>query len=328
MRSRLLLLALLAVGVTAAAPVAAGPLWRDVAKGDLRRRNAAVEEGNLHLREARDRRDRLDRGAPTRTHVFDPARAALAAYERALAIGPADAEIHYRALAAAKLVADDSGICHACRDGYEAMIRHIDALRKLDPLDTREVEYAWEMSVALSKLGALGGPQADGHFTRAIEEYERWRRLVDETDPQLARALSTCYSNAAELLMAVGRLDEAIAQYQTAIELNPIEPLGYFGLAVAYDRDGQWNKAVAAMTEGLNRPPALARLEDREVFFVPEGEIYYYYALAHHVMGADPALVSAEYTRFLSRARGSKYAARAREHLAEMSRGAPAGALP
>ena len=228
-----------------------------------------------------------------------------------------------RALSAAKLVAEDGGICHACRDGYEAVVRHVEALRRLDPLDSREVDYAWEMSVALSKLGALGGPQADQHFIRAIEEYERWRQLVDETDPQLARSLSTCYSNAAELLMAVGRLDDAIAQYETAIELNPIEPLGYFGLAVAYDRDGQWNKAVAAMNEGLNRPPGLGRLESPEVFFVPEGEIYYYYALAHQVMGADPALVSAEYTRFLSRARASKYAARAREHQAEVSRGAP-----
>jgi hypothetical protein len=37
-------------------------------------------------------------------------------------------------------------------------------------------------------------------------------------------------------------------------------------------------------------------------------------------MGGDPALVNAEYTRFLSRARASKYTERAREHLAELGR--------
>jgi tetratricopeptide (TPR) repeat protein len=319
MRCGALLPALLAAVL--ATPVQADALWRGIARGDTRRRTTFVEEGNLHLREARNRRNQLDRGIPPRTMVFDPAREALRAYERALALGPPDADLHYRAFTAAKLIADEGGICHPCRDGYEAVVRHIDALRRLDPLDTREVEFAWEMSVALSKLGALGGPAADRHFERAVVEYERWRRFVDETDPQVARLLSTCYSNAAELLMAVGRLDEAIQQYQIAIELNPIEALGYFGLAVAYDRDGQWDKAAATMREGLNRPPGLSRLEDRDVFFVPEGEVYYYYALAHQVMGADPALVTAEYQRFLSRARGSKYGQRAREHIAELGRG-------
>src|SRR5687767_3911417 len=241
MRAAALLGGILALAL--ATPSAGESLWRGVARGDTRRRTLLVDQGNLHLREARDRRNQLDRGIPPRTVVFDPAREALKSYERALALGPPDADIHYRALTAAKLIADEGGICHPCRDGYEAVARHIDALRRLDPLDTREVEYAWEMSVALSKLGALGGPSADQHFERAVVEYDRWRRLVNETDPQLAPLLSTCYANAAELLMALGRLDESIAQYQTAIELNPIEPLGYFGLAVALDRDGQWDKA-------------------------------------------------------------------------------------
>lgn len=307
--------------LAAAAPIGADTLWRDVARGDTRRRALLVEQGNLHLREARDRRNQLDRGIPPRTVAFDPAREALKAYERALELGPDDGDIHYRALTAAKLIADENGICHACRDGYEAVVRHIDALRRIDPQDVREVEYAWEMALALSKLGALGGPDAQQHFERAVDEYERWRRMIDETDPAVAQMLSTCYANAAEVLMAVGRLDEAIAKYQMAVELNPIEALGYFGLAVALDRDGQWEKTAATMKEGLSRPDGLRRLEDPNVFFVPEGEIYYYFALAHQVQGADPAMVNAEYQRFLSRARASKYAARAREHMAELGHG-------
>jgi tetratricopeptide (TPR) repeat protein len=316
--SSVLMAALLALLAPASAPARGDNLWSGVLKGDTRRRAAAIEEGNLHLREARERRSRIDRGSPTRSFSFDPARAALAAYERALALGPEDADVHYRALTAAKLVVDVGGVCHACTDWYESVIRHVEALRRLDPNDPRDLGYAWDMSVALSKLGGMGGPRADEHFERAVAEYERWRRLVDETEPYYASELSTSHSNEAELIMALGRLDEAIAEYQIAVNLNPIEPLGYFGLAVAFDRDGQWDKAMAAMREGLSRLPGINRLESNEVFFVPEGDVYYYWALAHQVQGADPALVIAEYERFLSRARGTKYAQRAREHIAEL----------
>jgi len=307
-------------------PARAETFWDAVQRGDTRRRDAFVEEGNLHLREARMRRGSIDRGAAPRNLVFDPARAALAAFERALAIGPEDADIHYRALFAAKLIVDgDTELCHSCRDGYDAVIHHIEALRRLDPMDTREVGYAWEMAVVLSKIGGLGGPGADEAFERAIQEYARWRRMVDEADPGRARDLATSYSNAAELMMAVGHLDDAIAAYQIAVEIYPMEALGYFGLAVAYDRDGQWEKAVAAMRDALARPPGIQRLEGEGVFFVPEGDVYYYYALAHQIMGSDPGLVTAEYSRFLSRARASRYHARAQEHIAELARRAAPG---
>ncbi len=304
-----------------------GAFWSEVQRGDTRKRDRAVEEGNLHLREAKGRRTAFDRGLPPRNLVFDPARAALQAYERALAIGPEDADVHYRALVAAELIIEGTPeLCRSCRDGYLAVVRHIDALRRLDPQDTREVGYAWQMAVVLSKLGGLGGPDAAGYFERAIREYEQWRRLIDETDSLSAQnSLSTSYGNAAELLMAVGRLDEAIALYQTAIELNPLEALGYFGLAVAYDRDGQWNKAVATMQEALNRPPGITRLDGDGVFFVPEGDKWYYHALAHQVMGSDRDHVASFYLRFLAAAGDSKYHARAREHLAELGRGGTVG---
>jgi tetratricopeptide (TPR) repeat protein len=321
-RALVLGLLALATAVASAVPRAARAenLWSSIAKGDLRRQAMAVEEGNLHLREARERRSRLDPGAPMRIPAFDPARAALAAYERALTLGPEDPDIHYRALTAAKLVVDNGGVCHTCRDWYEAVVRHVEALRRLRPEDPRDIVYSWDMSVALSKLGGIGGPRADAYFERAVEEYARWRRLIDETDPTFTAEVATSYSNGAELLMALGpdRLDEAIAQYQMAVSLNPMESLHYFGLAVAYDRDGQWEKAVATMREGLSRLPGLTRLEHNDVFFVPEGDVYYYYALAHQVQGADPALVIAQYERFLSRTRATRYAQRAREHIAEL----------
>jgi tetratricopeptide (TPR) repeat protein len=324
---------LLWIGLLAAilgAPPAQGEtFWGQTLRGDTRQRDRAVEEGNLHLREAKQRRSHFDRGGTFRhTIVFDPARAALRSYERALAIGPREREIHDRALIAATFISDPGPggpeLCAPCRDGYEGVVRHIDAIRKLHPHDTREVSHAWQLAVVLSKLGGLGGPAADGYFERAIKEYELWRRLVDETDPNVSRNLSTSYGNAAELLMAVGRLDEAIALYQLSIDLNPLEPLHYFGLAVAYDRDGQWEKAVTTMRDALGRLPGLQRLEADQVFFVPAGDEIYYHALAQLVMGTDREVVRALFTRFLTKARESKYHARAREHLADLARGAAA----
>jgi tetratricopeptide (TPR) repeat protein len=287
----------------------------------------AVAEGNYHLGEARRIALAHDVSGTIARPVHDHARAAIVAFERAIDLGPDDAELHFRAMQAALYIDDTRstsstrGLCAVCRDGYEAVVRHVDALRRLDPLDPREAEVAWNVALALSKLGGLGGPHATEYFERAIGEYARWRRLSDEANPDRAQSIGLGYSNCAEILMAVGHLEQAIAFYRASTEFNPNEALNWYGLAVALDRDGQVEKAHAAMREAQARDRGRrggpSRLIDDGVFFVPEGDVFYYEALSLEVKGDIPNAVAA-YNKYLTRAKASLYHARAKERLEEL----------
>jgi tetratricopeptide (TPR) repeat protein len=290
----------------------AGSFWEPAPK-DTSARDRLVELGDQHLEDAQRSAAYSDPIVPP--YVLAAARAALGAYDRALAIGPETPAIHFRAVLAAGLIDQKRGLCRECRDGYEAVVRHTAAIRRLQPLDPYEPTLANNLGVSYSKLGGLGGPDADHDFAIAVDEYEHWRRLAgsDLTAGERARS----YSNEAEILMALGRLEEAIRYYRMATEADPFEPLNWFGLAVAYDRDEQWAKAVEATQRAVNHGVGLGRLDSEGVFFVPEGDYYYYMALAHHVLGKLDVAES-NYNRFLVHCKDTKYAARAREHLAEL----------
>src|SRR5262249_61710682 len=109
----------------------------------------------------------------------------------------------------------------------------------------------------------------------------------------------------------------------TAAGLCRPEPLTWFGLAVPYDRDGQVAKSAEAMRNALDKHRALERLQGDGVFFVPEGDLHYYLALAHEALG-DTGLAAQLYGRFVVVCKETRYAARAREHLQELGKRAPA----
>jgi tetratricopeptide (TPR) repeat protein len=307
------------------APARAEEFWH---RSDTRKRDLLTQVGDRHLNDARQT-DAALRSTPApppslvRDYLAEQARAALGAYEGALQVGPETAELHYRAfLAATYLVTAHEGVARVDREGYAAVVRHVEGVRRLSPLDTREDDLAFQAGLAYSKLGGLGGPDADAAFGNGIREYERFRSFYGRR--LSGELLASTYSNEAELLMAVGRLDDAIAYYRTSIELNPLEPLGYFGLAVALDRNGEASKAAEAMRDADRHGKGVDRLKSPTVFFVPSGDIDYYYGLYHEVRG-DPVTATIEYNRFLERCKDTKYAERARAHLAELGgRAAPA----
>jgi len=74
------------------------------------------------------------------------------------------------------------------------------------------------------------------------------------------------------------------------------------------------------MQRALNHGEGLRHLDKDGVFFVPDGDYYYYMALAHEVLGKTE-VAEANYNRFLVHCKDTKYAARAREHLAELAQG-------
>lgn len=310
--------ALVTLLIATAGAAHAGSFWEHT---DTRRRDGLAVVGDRHLRDAKQTAAALAGSlSPTsdlvRDYLAEKARAALGAYEKALEIGPETVELHYRAyLAAVLLVESHEGILSGYKEAYLAVVRHIEDVRRLQPLDTREDDFAYQAGIAYSKLGALGGPEADENFAHGIREYERLRSV---TGNQLSgELLSSTYSNEAELLMSIGRLDDAISYYRTSIEINPMEPLGYFGLAVALDRNGEWSKSAEAMIQASEHGRGVERLKDPTVFFVPSGDIHYYYGLFHQIRG-EASLAAMEYRRFLERCHDSKYAARARAHLAEL----------
>jgi tetratricopeptide (TPR) repeat protein len=317
MTFRLFLLAVLVA--VAPRPSSAKSYWADVAGAKNPEREGFIKTGNEKLSSARNAkrqwfeanqtavRSPSWRLSPEPVKILDEARLAITWYEKAIAIEDS-ADLRYHAVTAATYI--------AAPDGYQALVRHVNGLRRLDPMDPRERELSNLMSHALSKLGAMGGPDGEAALEQAIREYELWRGLVDESNTDVAE-LAISYSNAAELLMAVGRLDESIAYYRRSIELNASEPLNHYGAAVAYDREGQWLRATAELKDALRLDPNLERLDSSGVFFVPDGDKSYYLALIHQVRGHKDLAID-NYRRFLRTAAAKRYGFRAREHLAEL----------
>jgi tetratricopeptide (TPR) repeat protein len=142
---------------------------------------------------------------------------------------------------------------------------------------------------------------------------------------------ASTYANAAELLMALGRLAEAEERYREAIRLDTPTPalgrietshaltLATYGLAVALDRAGQPDAAREMMARALVLDPRHATLTAAEqpaadVFFIPEGDVYYYLGLGAEVAGeVDDG--KAAFQEFLARLPRGPWAGRARAHL-------------
>ena len=139
------------------------------------------------------------------------------------------------------------------------------------------------------------------------------------------------YANFGEVLMADGRLADAQARYRDAIgaanEMSTADKrarsqdlaLGYYGLAVALDRDEQTVAAREMMQRALANDPASAVLKiasqpGGDLFFVPDGDVFYYLGLAAEVEGRGVDS-EAGFREFLARAPQSRWARAAQAHL-------------
>lgn len=299
MRTALVVVVLFAPWLQAGEP--AWPARRSV-PGVRERLVAAADQ---HLAEARQLAIREERGG-----AHELARRAIAEYEEALRDGPSDPELHYRAYLAAELYPADS----PGTDDFETIIRHVDGLRAAEPLDPRDVDVTGALCHALARLaGASQGPEADAFYARAINEYERMFRLIGSRSYEASGDLAVSYANVAELLMAVGRLDEAVDAYRLATTLpaRDLPALRWYGLAVALDRLGQGERAREAMVRALELDPSLHELGDARVYFVPDGDVHYYEAFAYEVAGRIDEARS-EYGEFLRVASAVRPAYRSR----------------
>lgn len=238
------------------------------------------------------------------------------------------------ALAAAP---DDFGLLMLLADVSERAAKPVEALAALERGCPRAPRGVAALA-CWSHLGVVRSRQ--GHFAAGLAAYER---LIDAGD-----ADATTRTNAAELLMADGRLAAAEERYREAIRLETavstvgrIETshalvLATYGLAVVLDREGQPEAAREMMARALLLDPRHATLTaaeqpDADVFFVPDGDVYYYLGLAAEVAG-DADEGAAAFQEFLRRRPRAASAPRARAHLeglaalARLGGAAPPGA--
>ncbi len=203
--------------------------------------------------------------------------------------------------------------------------------RAQDAFRLDERGFSFDLGIVLSRLG---------RFEEALLEYDRGARLETFDSPawygqnhyaeERRHSRAVLNGNAAESLMALGRLEEAIARYRRAEELSsPGDEeweLAEWGLGVSLDRDGQSDKAKEAVERALSVDPAMQRLHDERVFFEPPGDIDYYLAMGHEVAyrqlkaPLDRARAVAAWRRFVAHPGVQRpFLERARRHLVELA---------
>lgn len=203
--------------------------------------------------------------------------------------------------------------------GLEAMRRAGEELMRARTDDTAG---AWDYEIS-SQLGIVHSHL--GRFAEAVREYDRALRILPGEPEQIAFSRrgqqATLLGNSAEALMGVGDLERAIQRYTRAEQIDSSDQaaLHALGLAVAYDRDGQYQKSREAIARSLAADPALRLFQSDDVFFAPEGDRAYYEGLLAEAFGnRDEAL--RHFQGFVQALPKSRYAARAREHIEDLNK--------
>ena len=217
--------------------------------------------------------------------------------------------------------------------------RHAEALRAFQRARRAAVTVEDEARIwfriagEYSRLGALAA---------ALDAYARQQALVP-VDP-------VALGNAAELLMALGQLEESVKTYREALAIEERArdrrrhisalALGYLGLGVALDRSDRPEAAREAISRGLALDPGLGvlRLVEQatgELSVVPPEDVSYYLALARETQGrrsdaatAFRAYVAAASPRAAKDAVAARYLERARAHLTALAGPPPGEARP
>jgi tetratricopeptide (TPR) repeat protein len=120
------------------------------------------------------------------------------------------------------------------------------------------------------------------HLDRHETEEKAYVQALALTERAFARAV--IYSNLAESRMAQGKLETGIEAAETSIELDPDEPSPRWNLAVLSDRRGDAFGAVESARHALEYDPDLERIDGKFVFFEPQYEQHWYFAVAYLAM--------------------------------------------
>lgn len=254
------------------------------------------------------------------THVLNQALSGLPLYDEsaidelltqftaAHVLAPTNAEpLLARALVLRALVAQCNARCAAAPANRRRLEQAIDAVHQFfqeRPADPRVLSLLESCAIMHTKL------VSESHLLLSAAHYEF---LLTRTE----HPSDTLIGNLAEDYMMMGRLGDANALYRKLG--GAPRTSSTYGYAVALDRDGQRSYA-RALIAGLGRrafDDFVAQIERGDVFFVPEGEVYYYLALAAEALG-EPVVAQANYVRFLKSGAHPRFHARAQENLAAL----------
>lgn len=311
---RALVLALIVCAATPALAQREGPFWGRTRT--LETWEALREQGMRFLESARDLQTRLglEPANPRREEVWERGAQALQRFEEALSLHPDDPDLHFAAYWTAEVMMSQTGL-----DRNLAVVRHIEALRRLRPIHAEGLMLSNHYVEALGRLAWLSrGEDALNLFRRCADAYAPYIARLQEANGGFESDLT--YSNAAEVMMAAGRLDDALVYYKRSAALGPTRPLNHYGLAIALDRAGEGESALRSMREAIRLDVthilATGDREDADVYFVPRGDKLAYEALAAEADGRRLDAVRA-WREFLNGAPDAQpaYKARARQHL-------------
>jgi tetratricopeptide (TPR) repeat protein len=256
---------------------------------------------------------------------------AVKSYRNAAAAKPKAAEPYYRigrilysfyfecddaysaALASPLCISQQIGLFD--RRHAQEIIAAWDEFEKRAPLDPRlsvhlgETEILFKRAILNTKLAGKTNLEA------AAKDYEKI----------LARANTagdvddSVWSNLAETYMMLDRLDEAIDMYHEALRRGPATSTLY-GLAVALDRDERTAAALDLIqSQGMMALEQFHNSVQHGVtFFVPQGEQYYYFALAHEAFGETDEAID-YWQRYIQSGAHPEFQPRAKAHLATLT---------
>ena len=198
----------------------------------------------------------------------------------------------------------------------ELVVQAWDEFEKRAPLDPRVGEILVKRAILNTKL--VNGSASDRrHLEGAARDYQA---ALDRSDGLAGtRGDEQLLGNLAETYMMLDRLDDAIATYLQAMAVGAARVSTVYGLAVALDRDGSGDQALRRIQgQGTAGFAAFSRdFARRGVFYVPEGESNYYFALANEAFGNYGAALE-YWNRYVSSGAHPEFQPRAREHIDQL----------
>jgi tetratricopeptide (TPR) repeat protein len=301
----------LAAGWRGPAPARAGSFWSAATEDrevEIKRRlyQREMETGDEYASLAANQQSS---SADTRRLISR----AVRAYENAAEARPDAAEPHFRA---GNVLEAFYGECDRraplpCTPGHpppaimERIARHWTRFEELAPLDPR-INQAFLFKRAIANTHVAD----HAHIAAALEDYKKSLRHI--TIGVSDRDLQTTYGNMAETYMMLGQLDHAIDTYRQALRYGSNDGTLY-GLAVALDRDEQGAKAreIIKALGPKQYAEFTASVRIGQSFYVPDGEVYYYLALAEEALGR-PEVAIADWNHFIQSGAHPEFAPRAR----------------
>lgn len=187
-----------------------------------------------------------------------------------------------------------------------------DEFEKRAPLDPRLGEALFSRAILRTKLVDASSKDAKVHLEGAMRDYNA---MLDRSDGLTMVSMEQVWGNLAETYMMLGKLEEAIDAYSVAIERGGNSST-FYGKAVALDRDEREAEALELIrAQGVRAFQEFSRqFGDGDVFFVPKGEEFYYFALIHEAYGYINEAIS-NWRLFIKSGAHPAYHARAKAHI-------------